>query len=66
MKLRPWIFQQGLTVADFANKIGRSETTVNRWITGTREPRFADMRRIHDITMGAVTPNDFVLRPEGV
>ena len=62
MKLNSYISMTGTPVAEFAEAIGRAPQTVWRWLNGSRVPSHADMRRIHEATDGAVTPNDWVLR----
>lgn len=38
------------------------ETAIRKWRTGARIPRPKHLRRIMEVTEGAVTPSDFVLQ----
>lgn len=66
MKLSNWRKAQNppLTLADVAKRIDRSEAATSRYENG-RVPEPDTMRRIHDLTGGAVTPNDFYDIPSG-
>lgn len=50
----------GLTLADLANRIGVKPAAVSRWENGHRFPRSDALERIRRVTNGAVTANDFV------
>lgn len=64
MHLKHYLSITGTSVADFAEQIGRSRQAVWRWLAGQRTPKPEEMRLIHRATMGAVTPNDWVLGAE--
>ena len=49
------------TAAALARKLGVAHSTVKRWARGELQPSVASLRDLHDVTAGAVTPNDFVL-----
>lgn len=59
MKLDLWLKENGLRERDFAQRINRSQATVNRYRLGKRYPRPVDLERIFVATGGNVTPNDF-------
>ena len=61
MTLSQYLDQQGLTGEAFAALIDVNPSTVCRYISGTRSPRFAVLRRIIEVTDGAVGPADFPL-----
>lgn len=61
MKLDHYLHVSGLSVPDFAAQIDRTPQTVWRWLNGTRAPKHEEMRLVHRATLGAVTPNDWVL-----
>jgi len=42
---------------------GCQESAVRKWRTGARIPRRKSLKRILEITEGAVTPADFLLGP---
>jgi len=44
---------------DFADAIGFSRGGVLKWISGERYPRHKAIRKIMEVTDGAVTANDF-------
>ena len=59
MTLAEWMSQQGLTEAQAALRFGVTQAAVNKYRRRLRIPRPAVMRRIAEVTGGAVTPNDF-------
>lgn len=59
MTLKDWLAQEGLSLPEFANKIGRTAEAVRRYVSGERIPDRDTMPRIVEETAGAVTPNDF-------
>eukprot|EP01037_Dinobryon_pediforme_P020171 gene20171-20725_t len=63
MKINEFLKANNLTSAAFAERIGVSEKAVNNWRQGARVPRWDLLAKIHDVTNGAVTANDF-LQPD--
>lgn len=61
MKLEEWLRDTNTTDAVFAHRIGTSVISVRRYLNGTRKPACEVMRKIHTVTDGAVTANDFWL-----
>ena len=61
MTLREFMKSNNLTEADMASKIGASIGAIRKWRYGDRVPRGPHMRRITEVTCGAVTANDFVI-----
>lgn len=62
MTLADYMKAHGLDDLAMAEKIGRcSESAVRKWRYGQRMPRVEQLRRIAEVTHGAVTPNDFLL-----
>ena len=64
MKLGIWIKENGLTQESFveysrAKGAGFSRHAVAKWCSGARVPRPDEMRRIYELTMRQVGPNDF-------
>lgn len=59
MKLRDYLDETKTTAQAFAEKIGRSPSTVTRILAGQHIPDPKTMRSIIDETGGRVTPNDF-------
>ena len=65
MKLEDWRNQKGLSYPQLASKFGANHATVvRRWCLAAdhkdfKIPSSKYMRVIQEITMGAVTPNDF-------
>jgi hypothetical protein len=67
MKLAAYMIDKNLTPAEMAGLVGDvSSSGVRKWIYHERVPRPEQLRRIADVTQGAVTPNDFILRPAEV
>jgi transcriptional regulator with XRE-family HTH domain len=64
MRLQGYLKQQNITASQFADRIGRSVSTVTRAARGEIIPDSETMRRIVEKTGGAVTPNDFYDIPE--
>lgn len=60
MTLRQYLALTGLTQQQFAMQIGASQGAVSRYVIGLRMPRREHLRRIIEVTDGAVTPTDFV------
>lgn len=58
MTLDDWLKRNNVTETAFAERIGSSQASVNRYRKG-RVPESAIMRRIIIATKGAVTANDF-------
>lgn len=61
MKLETYLLEKGLTEAQFASLIGRSQSAVHRIKKQKRKPDWETLQRIVDATNGAVTPNDFLV-----
>lgn len=63
MTLHEYMNGQSITDADMAVKLGCSEGAVKKWRYRERTPRPDQLRRIFEITEGAVTANDFMAPP---
>ncbi len=59
MTLNDYLLVQGLSDEEFAQRIGRSRTAVNRYRRGLRMPDRETMLAIHRETDGAVTVESF-------
>lgn len=70
-KLGAWLFDNSLTIAEFAPRVGVSHATVSRICAGGWMPSADLMEKIAHATHGAVLPNDWFdlsaleLREEG-
>lgn len=60
MILADYLAASGVTVTDFADKIGRKVTTVHAWVSGAREPDLRAVAAIEAETAGAVTARDWI------
>ena len=60
MQLRDYLEAEGITAAEFAKLIARSEATVSRIIRGVNRPDWDTLQKIGIATGGKVTPNDFL------
>ncbi|WP_439813998.1 helix-turn-helix domain-containing protein [Zavarzinia sp. CC-PAN008] len=63
MRFAEWRREQGLTLEEVAEKIGRHHSSVSRYERGTRMPDPEAMAAIVRETGGAVQPNDFYTLP---
>lgn len=62
MKLTAYMTKNCITPRQIADLVGDvSLSGVVKWMRDERVPRPEQMRRIHEVTKGEVTPNDFVL-----
>ena len=62
MKLATYMADNGIPARQMADLIGDvSESGLRKWMYGERVPRPDQMRRIAEVTDGAVQPNDFIL-----
>ena len=59
MKLNDYLKTHNLTDSEFAQQFGCFPSVINRWKSGERIPRPAQMARLYEITSGVVTPADF-------
>lgn len=59
MKLTDYLAQNGLSEADFAERLEVSPYTVKRYCEGSRVPDHRTIKRIALLTGCRVTPNDF-------
>jgi hypothetical protein len=62
MKLARYMTDNSLSDDQMSSLIGDvSVSGLRKWLRDERMPRPEQMRRIFEVTDGAVTPNDFVL-----
>ena len=54
--LQQYLEARGLTQVQFAARVGRAHTTVGRWCSGQAFPSPGMIRRINEVTAGAVPP----------
>lgn len=59
MKLKDWLIAEGLTVTEFARRMGKPQPTVARYASGDRVPEKKAMAVIVKLTKKKVQPNDF-------
>lgn len=58
-KLKAWRVAQDRSVSALAKEIGCSRVAWYDWEEGRRVPQARFMEKLHDLTGGAVEPNDF-------
>jgi DNA-binding transcriptional regulator YdaS (Cro superfamily) len=63
MKLSDFLTNAGMTDVEFAARIGRASSTVNRWRHERTRPEWDAIVQIERATKGAVTANDFIPAP---
>lgn len=59
MRLRQYLDEHSISIAEFAGQIGVSVQSVYRYVDGDRLPERRIMEQIKAVTEGKVTPNDF-------
>lgn len=59
MKLKEFLKREQVSIEDFAQKMGLSYAAVRQYVNAGRVPTPKVMRRIINVTDGAVQPNDF-------
>jgi hypothetical protein len=64
MKLADHLKRVGKSPEAFAPEIPTTGQTIRRWLSGECVPRPETMRRIFDVTGGAVTADDFYGLPK--
>ena len=57
--LAEWRKETGVTQKQVADSLNVVAATVSKWECGTLNPSLRTLERIHRLTAGAVTPNDF-------
>jgi transcriptional regulator with XRE-family HTH domain len=66
MKLADYLVANGMAAADFAERMGVHRSTVSRWLAPAEpgkpvcRPSWDELRKMAEVTNGAVTANDFV------
>jgi len=60
MTLKQYLAQHNIPPDRFAGELGVSIPTIYRYLSGDRFPTPDNLRRIRDMTGGAVTANDFL------
>jgi transcriptional regulator with XRE-family HTH domain len=63
MKLAQYLSERRMSASEFADRVGKDRSTVGRWIDGSARPRWDDIPKITEATNGAVTADDFVVKP---
>lgn len=61
MKLQDYLKSEGLTVRQFADQIGETESAVRKWVYGQRQPSLPAAVAVERATKGAVTSSDLLL-----
>lgn len=59
-KLKKYIKDNNLTVAIFADKIGKTRQAVHSWVAEKGKPDLESAVIIENVTKGAVKPKDWV------
>ncbi len=59
MTLKEWLDRTGKSSAQIAFELDLPQGTLSRYLNGSRIPRPDIMQRIHRVTDGQVTANDF-------
>lgn len=64
MRLRDWLRREGMSVRQFAEKIGEPDSIVRKWVYRQRQPSLRKALMIGDLTNGDVTGDDLLLDAE--
>lgn len=59
MKLKTYLKKEGLTLREFAKKIGVTHAAIWKYSQGTRTPSLKNLKIIEKVTKGKVTYRDF-------
>ena len=59
MNLRTWLFEEGISAAQFAPKVPTTPPTLSRYIRGVTPPPIDFVERVYVITGKKVTPYDW-------
>lgn len=63
MKLSDYLALHKITSSAFADLIGVTQSSVSRFCNGTRRPDLTTIEKIHKVTGGQVTAEDFFETP---
>jgi glutamine synthetase len=63
MDIRDYLHESGLTLAEFAARVGVSAAAMGRYAAGKRTPRPDTLRRIVAASEGRIQPNDLFAAP---
>jgi transcriptional regulator with XRE-family HTH domain len=67
MKIETYLSMNGMTQAEFARSVDVSQSTISRLRKGDPSASLSLLRKIAEVTNGAVNPNDFLpFRPEEI
>lgn len=61
MTLSEYLSRHGLHQQAFAERVGLTQSTISRYVSGERMPKRQHLRRIMEETRGLVTPTDFLI-----
>ena len=60
MRLADWMSMNGVNDDQMAERVAVDRATISRIRRGKHKPSWPILLRLQEITMGAVTPNDFM------
>ena len=59
-RIEEWLEVAKISQAAFARQIGVAPASVSRWVNRERAPRWELIQKMHTVTKGFVTANDFM------
>ena len=59
-KLREYIDSNSMTMADFGQRVGVSQSQVSRLLSGGAKPSLETIRQIKRVTNGEITADDWI------
>lgn len=60
MRLTDYLSTHGISIGEFATEVGVNQTTIYRFINGSRRPSWDAMAAIYKATKGAVSAEDWL------
>lgn len=62
--LRVWMFNNRLSAAEFADMCDMHGSQITQYINWRKRPSLTTIDRFTEVTKGAITANDFPIRPD--
>lgn len=63
MQLADYLIENNMTQQAFADAIGVRQSSVSKWLQGLSRPSWPVIKKIREVTDGAVSADDFIELP---
>ena len=63
MQLADYLIENNMTQQSFADAIGVRQSSVSKWLQGLSRPSWPVIKKIREVTDGAVSADDFIELP---